>query len=89
MYLDALGRAGSPDFKNMIVQGFMMNFWYDSATTIASLRQLGALDEILSFMFTNLESIKKDFEIKKLLIGFSALTMTPGTMDDSIRSSAQ
>jgi hypothetical protein len=28
-YLEELGRAETNNYKNMIVQGIMMNFWYD------------------------------------------------------------
>ena len=78
IYLSSLMEATTPDVKNMLMQGIMMNLWYDSATTLGSLRQLKALDQVLQFLFGNLQNVSKDFEIKRLILGLSALTMTPG-----------
>ena len=36
-YIKELSEADTQDYKNMIIQGIMMNFWYDQNTTIQSL----------------------------------------------------
>ena len=39
-----MGHAESKNYKNMLVQGIMMNLWYDQQTTIQSLKQHAMFD---------------------------------------------
>lgn len=39
--------AETAEYKNMIVQGLMMNVWYDQNVTLESLRELKAVDDVL------------------------------------------
>lgn len=57
IYLNGMENAETPNYKNMLMQGIMMNFWYDSVTTLGSLRQLNKLDYVLSFIFGNLKNV--------------------------------
>jgi len=50
LYLNQLSAAKSTDYKNMLIQGLMMNLWYDQATTIQSLKQRGALEQVFTFI---------------------------------------
>lgn len=59
----------------MIIQGIMMNFNYDQETTIASLQQLNFLDDTFNYILTQVSTMEKDFEIKRLIIGLSALAL--------------
>ena len=78
--------AETKEYKNMIIQGLMMNFWYDQATTIQSLQAHGALDNVFAFILSNVEGMDKDFEVKRLLIGLSTLTLsaTSSELDPSV-----
>lgn len=66
----------------MIIQGFMMNFFYDQGTTIMSLKQHQAFDDVFDFIFSNIGNMKKDFEIKRLVVGLATLLMTPNSCDE-------
>lgn len=52
-----------------------MNFNYDQETTIASLQQLNFLDDTFNYILTQVSTMEKDFEIKRLIIGLSALAL--------------
>lgn len=60
----------------MLIQGIMMNLWYDQATTISSLQSHGQLDPVFDFILSNITNINKDFEIKRVVIGLGALTLS-------------
>lgn len=74
----------------MLIQGVMMNFAYDQNTTIQSLKSLGdgVLENILDAILNGetLQRMDKDFEIKRLVIGFSGIVISPNatTLDQSL-----
>lgn len=72
-----MARALTPDYKNMLIQGMMSNFWYDQQTTLSSLKQSGNLDQVFAFIFDNISKMHRDFEIKRLVIGLASLTLLP------------
>jgi hypothetical protein len=82
LYLECLKSAETPNLKNMIIQGFMMNLFYDQGTTIMSLKQHQAFDDVFDFIFSNIGNMKKDFEIKRLVVGLATLLMTPNSCDE-------
>ena len=43
-YLRAMELAESKDLKNMLVQGIMMNLWYEQNSTMQSLNARGCLE---------------------------------------------
>ena len=61
-----------------------MNFWFDQKTTLDSLRNHGMLEQVLNFIVNQYPLMTKDFEVKRLIIGISALLMTPGNIDNTI-----
>lgn len=61
----------------MIIQGLMMNFWFDQQTTIQSLASDNQLVAVFEFILSNIKYMENDFEIKRLIIGLSTLTMSP------------
>jgi len=87
LYLDEMAVAETKEYKNMIIQGLMMNFWYDQPTTIQALQGRGALDNVFSFILSNVEGMDKDFEVKRLLIGLStlALSVNSSELDPSVQ----
>jgi len=68
--------AETKEYKNMIIQGLMMNFWYDQSVTIQSLQAHGAIDNVFTFILENVGGMDKDFEVKRLVIGLSTLTLS-------------
>lgn len=75
MYIQEMARATNSNYKNMLIQGMMSNMWYDQQTTLASLKESENLDQVFNFIFSNMKSISKDFEIKRLVIGLASLTL--------------
>ena len=63
----------------MLVTGLMMNFTYSQATTIESLKSLGALESVFNFMQIRAKSMTREFEVKRLLIGLSSLVFSENT----------
>ena len=67
----------------MLVQGIMMLFHYNLQATFASFQQLGALGQVegqsnvLDYILANTQSMDKDFEIKRMLIGLVTITLQP------------
>jgi hypothetical protein len=72
----------------MIVQGFMMNLSYDQTTTISSLASMGQIDIVFDFILNNITNMENDFEIKRLIIGLTTLTMKneSAQIDQSIQN---
>ena len=76
-YLQAMQNGQSRHLKNMLVQGVMMNLWYEQSTTIQSLKEHGAFEKVLGYIFENLTAMDKDFEVKRLVLGLSSLICDP------------
>ena len=47
-----------------------------------SLKSLQAFDSVFNFIFSNIGNMKKDFEIKRLVVGLATLLMTPNNCDE-------
>ena len=80
-YLQEIDRADTRAYKHMIIQGIMMNFLYDQHSTAQYLIGRGKLDDVFCFIFENISSMNKDFEIKRLVIGLSALTLNESSLN--------
>jgi hypothetical protein len=65
----------------MIIQGIVMNFLQDLPSTASYMIGRQKLDEVFNFIFENIPSMNKDFEIKRLVIGLSALTLNEGSLN--------
>jgi hypothetical protein len=88
MYLHELATTDTRDYKNMIIQGIMMNFWFDQATTMSSFLTLGELEKVFNFILSNVENMENDFEIKRVIIGLSSLTLSPSSslLDQAVQT---
>ena len=75
MYIQEMARAATPNYRNMLIQGMMSNFWYDQQTTLNSLKASNNLDQVFHFIFANMPKMNRDFEVKRLVIGLASLTL--------------
>ena len=85
-YISEMATAETKHYKNMLIQGIMMNLWYNQAVTIQSLQSLQQVESVFNFILSNIEKMDKDFEIKRVVIGLGALTLSPSSvaLDQSI-----
>ena len=90
-YLSELSEADTRNYKNMIIQGIMMNFWYNQSVTIQSLSSLNQLDQVFNFILNNINEMKNDFEIKRIIIGLSTLTLSSNShqLDNRVQARFQ
>ena len=83
LYLKEIGESQVQSYKNMLVQGIMMLFHYNLNATFTSFQTLGALGQsegqsnVLDYILENTQSMDKDFEIKRMLIGLVTITLQP------------
>ena len=68
-----LQQAKTPDYKIMVSQGICMALWYNTTQTLISLEQMGMTTNWINLVFSQLDTIKQDFEIKRFIIGLSSL----------------
>lgn len=73
LYLDQLGKAEIPEYKMVLNQGIMMCLWYDANTTLGHLEQLQATSHVIMNFIQQTENCTKDFEVKRFMLGYSAL----------------
>jgi hypothetical protein len=87
-YISEMQTAETNHYKNMLIQGIMMNLWYDQSNTIASLQSHQQTQYVFEFIISNIENINKDFEIKRVVIGLSALTLNANSsnLDQQVQS---
>ena len=50
-----------------------MALWYNTTQTLISLEQMGMTTNWINLVFSQLDTIKQDFEIKRFIIGLSSL----------------
>ena len=55
LYLHELSIATTPDYKCMLMQGFMICLWYDLGQTVTILEQHGKMADILFCVFELVE----------------------------------
>lgn len=68
-----LSQAKTPEYKCMISQGICMSLHYSTNHTLMSLEQMGCTSNFVDLIFSQVESLKNDFEIKRFIIGLSTL----------------
>lgn len=77
MYISQLQEIETPEFKNVLMQGFMMCFWYDFNTTQAYLESRGATAHILQLTLTQVVTLKELDEIKRYSLGLTNMLTAP------------
>ena len=63
-----------------------MCLWYDMGQTVSMLDQQGAMDTFFQFVFQKILDVKNDFEVKRFVLGLTALLVNNGEMPDSVKS---
>ena len=69
-------KADTKAYKHMIIQGIMMNFGVDQQSTTQFFITRNSLDYVFNFIFDNISSMDKDFELKRLIIGLTSLALS-------------
>lgn len=78
MYLQQLPQAETAGYRMMLTQGILVCLYHDAACTIAKLDSCAdATEKFFQLAFSQVQDIKEDFEVKKFMLGLSALC-TPG-----------
>ena len=74
-YLEELGKAKTPDYQLMLIQGILMCIWYDFGVTLRQLQERGADIKFFELLFQQIkdDKIKEDFEVKRCILGLSTL----------------
>ena len=85
MYLGQLSEAKTPDYTLMLVQGILMCIWYDYGVALGSLQEKKADSQFFQLLFKQIqeERVKEDFEVKRCILGLSAL-LVPAEMPPSV-----
>lgn len=88
LYLASMQSVDSPDLEVMLLQGFMVCFWYDCATTLQHLEQRQATTHIIQKALDYSVKLTQDFEVKKFILGLTSLLVSPTqfTMPSAITS---
>lgn len=86
-FIKELSQAKQAEYKNMLLTGLCMCFWYSAPVTLQSLEAINATETYLSMMFAQIEGLKHDFEIKKFTIGFASILQTdPSQVPQSVQN---
>ncbi len=67
----------TPEFRNVLMQGFMMCFWYDFNTTQNHLESRGATAHILQCTLSQIADLKDLEEMKRYSLGMTSMLTTP------------
>ena len=62
-----------------------MNFWYDLGQSVTFLEQQGASVSFFEYVFTKIENVKEDFEVKRFMLGLSSF-LVASEMPDSVKN---
>jgi len=74
MYNDEFDKkVETPEYTVMLLQGYMMCFWYDATTTLQVLEQSGRSGWLFEQIFKQVSELKNDFEVKRFMLGLSSL----------------
>ena len=61
----------------MLIQGFMMSFWYDFTTTQSHLELRQATSHIIGQTLEMAVKLKQDFEAKRFILGLTSMLVNP------------
>ena len=70
----------------MLLQGIAMCLWYDMGQSVSMLDQQGAMDAFFQSVFSKIQDVKNDFEVKRFVLGFTSLLVNSGEMPDSVKN---
>ena len=88
-YLSELDGAETPDYIIMLLQGILMCLWYNYGVTLTKLEETQATGKLLNVIFEKVNIIKQDFEVKRFILGLSALIVNqemPASIKDNYQS---
>ena len=74
-YLSELGQADTQDYSTMLLQGILMCLWYDYGVTLTKLEASAATGKLLQVIMEKVPQLKQDFEVKRFILGLSALVV--------------
>lgn len=77
IYLKAMQDVDSSEHECMLLQGVMMTLWYDCQVTLQHLEQRNATAHIMSKALEFTNKLTNDFEVKKFMLGLTALLVPP------------
>jgi len=69
----------------MLLQGILMCLWYDMGQTVSVLETQNAMETFFQFIFQKVGEIREDFEVKRFVIGLTALLVN-SEMPDSVKN---
>lgn len=85
LVLGELKSAQTPDYQIMLLQGILTCLWYDMGQTVSVLEAQGAMDTFFQFVFQKVSEIREDFEVKRFVLGLTALLVN-SDMPASVKS---
>ena len=85
LLLNELKIAKTPEYNLMLLQGLMMNLWYDLGQTVTVLEQQGAMENFFQFVFAKVSEIKEDFEVKRFMLGLTSFLVN-SDMPQSVKN---
>lgn len=77
IYLKAIQDVESDELENMLLQGTMIALWYDWQMALQHLESRQATAHILSKTLEYVPKLTNDFEVKKFMLGLTALLVPP------------
>lgn len=85
LLLNELQKAKTPDYQIMLLQGILMCLWYDMGQTVSVLETQNAMETFFQFIFQKVGEIREDFEVKRFVLGLTALLVN-SEMPDSVKN---
>lgn len=77
LFLNEVQDIETPEFKNVLMQGFMMCFWYDFNTTQQYLESRGATVAIIQYTLEQATKLTDLEEIKRYMLGLTSMLTAP------------
>ena len=85
-FMQELSVSRTPEYKAMLSQGLAMCFWYAPQAAVQVLEGMNATGNVLSMMFSQLQQLQHDFEIKRFIVGLTSLiTADPQQIPQSVQ----
>lgn len=88
LLLNELKLAKTSEYQIMLLQGVLMNLWYDLGQAVTVLEQQGATVSFFEFVFAKVGDVKEDFEVKRFMLGLTSFLVN-SDMPDSVKNNYQ